>query len=333
MVNLNQAGLAGDLISPKLEELISNRLAATEALLVKTCESEIEFINQMTTHLVKAGGKRFRPLITILAATLGDANKPEVIKAAVVIELTHLATLYHDDVMDEAELRRGAASANSRFGNAAAILSGDFLFARASELVADLGPEAVRLQARTFERLVTGQLMETVGPSAGVDPVDHHIKVLAEKTGSLIATAAQFGAQYAGANPEDVAAMREYGEAIGVAFQLADDIIDLTSDSKSSGKAPGTDLLEGVPTLVTLLIKNAGYSEDRELISKLSNKVTPEMLPKLLSDIRAHRAIHEAREVAANWANRAKAAISNLSNPATKATLISICDATIHRNT
>lgn len=331
MVNLNQAGLPVDLISPKFEELISNRLAATEELLAKTCESEIEFINQMTTHLVTAGGKRFRPLITILAATLGDANKPEVIKAAVVIELTHLATLYHDDVMDEAKLRRGAPSANSRFGNAAAILSGDFLFARASELVADLGPAAVRLQAQTFERLVTGQLMETVGPTMMSDPVEHHLAVLAEKTGSLIATAAQFGAEFAGANSSDIAAMRNYGEAIGVAFQLVDDIIDLTSDSKSSGKVPGTDLLEGVPTLVPLLIKKANDPNDKELILTLSKEVTSENLPQLLVEIRGHSAIKEAHEVARKWADKAKIAIQNLSNLETKNILISMCDATVNR--
>jgi len=331
MVNLNQTGLPVDLISSELEELVSNRLAAVEELLVETCRSDIDFINQMTTHLVTAGGKRFRPLISILAATLGDINKLEVIKAAVVIELTHLATLYHDDVMDEAKLRRGAASANSRFGNAAAILSGDFLFARASELVADLGPDAVRLQAQTFERLVTGQLMETVGPAPGIDPVEHHLAVLSEKTGSLIATAAQFGAEFSGANASDIAAMRNYGEAIGVAFQLIDDIIDLTSDSKYSGKVPGTDLLEGVPTLVPLLIKRANHPADKELILALSDDVTSEMLPQLLVEIRGHRAIQDANEVARTWAEKAKIAIQNISNLETRDILVSMCDATINR--
>jgi heptaprenyl diphosphate synthase len=331
MVNLNQTGLPVDLISSELEELVSNRLAAVEELLVETCKSDIDFINQMTTHLVTAGGKRFRPLISILAATLGDINKLEVIKAAVVIELTHLATLYHDDVMDEAKLRRGAASANSRFGNAAAILSGDFLFARASELVADLGPDAVRLQAQTFERLVTGQLMETVGPAPGIDPVEHHLAVLSEKTGSLIATAAQFGAEFSGANASDIAAMRNYGEAIGVAFQLIDDIIDLTSDSKYSGKVPGTDLLEGVPTLVPLLIKRANHPADKELILALSDDVTSEMLPQLLVEIRGHRAIQDANEVARTWAEKAKIAIQNISNLETRDILVSMCDATINR--
>ncbi|MDA2975628.1 MAG: polyprenyl synthetase family protein [Actinomycetota bacterium] len=330
MMNYN-AGVPAELISPELADLVTERLTATEELLKQTCKAEIEFINEMTTHLMAAGGKRFRPLITILAATLGDASKIEVIKAAVVIELTHLATLYHDDVMDEAQLRRGAQSANARFGNAAAILTGDFLFARASELVADLGPAAVKLQAQTFERLVTGQLLETVGPADGVDAVDHHINVLAEKTGSLIATAAQFGAEFSGATESDVIAMRNFGEAIGIAFQLTDDIIDLTSVAEESGKAPGTDLLEGVPTLTTLLIQQANKTEDQELINRLRNQVTPELLPSLLNEIRTHWAIDQAKYVAIDWAERAKSAIQNISNPMTKATLVSICDATIRR--
>ncbi|MFM1905628.1 MAG: hypothetical protein RIT32_424 [Actinomycetota bacterium] len=332
MVNFNPAAMPADLISPELEELVANQLAAAEALLSKTCQSDTPFINEMTTHLVNAGGKRFRPLITILSSTLGDTTRSEVIKAAVVIELTHLATLYHDDVMDEAPLRRGTQSANDRFGNAAAILAGDFLFARASELVADLGPAAVRLQAQTFERLVTGQLLETVGPAAGVDPVAHHLHVLAEKTGSLIATAAQFGAEFAGATKSEISAMREYGEAIGIAFQLADDIIDLTSDSADSGKTPGTDLLEGVPTLTTLLIQRANQDVDAPLIELLANQVPLDQLPQVLSFIRSHDALLEAKSVAHSWAERAKSAVQDLSNPATKQTLIALCDAVIARS-
>jgi heptaprenyl diphosphate synthase len=286
----------------------------------------------MTTHLMAAGGKRFRPLITILAATLGDASKIEVIKAAVVIELTHLATLYHDDVMDEAQLRRGAQSANARFGNAAAILTGDFLFARASELVADLGPAAVKLQAQTFERLVTGQLLETVGPAGDVDAVDHHINVLAEKTGSLIATAAQFGAEFSGAAAADILAMRKFGEAIGVAFQLADDIIDLTSETSDSGKTPGTDLLEGVPTLTTLLIQQANLPTDLSLIEKLGAPIDSTELDSVLTQLRSHPALLEAKQVAISWAEVAKVSINNISNEHTKKTLIALCDAVIARS-
>jgi heptaprenyl diphosphate synthase len=331
MMNYN-AGVPAELISPELADLVTERLTATEELLKQTCKADIEFINEMTTHLMAAGGKRFRPLITILAATLGDASKIEVIKAAVVIELTHLATLYHDDVMDEAQLRRGAQSANARFGNAAAILTGDFLFARASELVADLGPAAVKLQAQTFERLVTGQLLETVGPAAGVDAVDHHINVLAEKTGSLIATAAQFGAEFSAAAAADILAMRKFGEAIGVAFQLADDIIDLTSETSDSGKTPGTDLLEGVPTLTTLLIQQANLPTDLSLIEKLGAPIDSTELDSVLTQLRSHPALLEAKQVAISWAEVAKVSINNISNEHTKKTLIALCDAVIARS-
>ncbi len=323
--------LGADLGSTELTGVIEQRLDAIEAQLLKQCHSDVPLIDDMTTHLVKAGGKRFRPLITVLSATLGDVHKPEIVKAAVVVELTHLATLYHDDVMDEATMRRGAVSVNQRFSNSQAILAGDFLFARASELVADLGPEAVRLQAQTFERLVTGQLLETAGPKADEDPVEFHLKVLAEKTGSLIATSAQFGAEFSGASKSDVLAMRNFGETIGVAFQLTDDILDLVSDAKDSGKIAGTDLLEGVPTLTTLLIKRANKTEDKELISQLESKVTTELLPSLLAEIRSNSAIAQARDEAHEWIKRAKDAAQNVSKTDTKATLISICDALINR--
>lgn len=323
--------LGADLGSTELTGVIEQRLDAIEAQLLKQCHSDVPLIDDMTTHLVKAGGKRFRPLITVLSATLGDVHKPEIVKAAVVVELTHLATLYHDDVMDEATMRRGAVSVNQRFSNSQAILAGDFLFARASELVADLGPEAVRLQAQTFERLVTGQLLETAGPKADEDPVEFHLKVLAEKTGSLIATSAQFGAEFSGASKSDVLAMRNFGETIGVAFQLTDDILDLVSDAKDSGKIAGTDLLEGVPTLTTLLIKRANKTEDKELISQLESKVTTELLPSLLAEIRSNSAIAQAIDEAHEWIKRAKDAAQNVSKTDTKATLISICDALINR--
>src|SRR5213080_3657703 len=199
-----------------------------------------------------AGGKRFRPMLALLAAQLGDPTAPEVVRAAVVCELTHLATLYHDDVMDEAAVRRGAPSANSRWTNSIAILIGDLLFARASDLLADLGPEAVRVQAQTFERLVTGQIRETVGAEPGTDPVAHYLDVLADKTGSLVATSARFGASFAGVDESLVAALTAFGEEVGVAFQISDDLLDIVSADGTSGKSPGTDLREGVATLPVL---------------------------------------------------------------------------------
>ena len=174
-------------------------------------------------------------------------------KAAVVVELTHVASLYHDDVMDEARMRRGSASANSRWGNTVAILVGDLLFARASDIVCDLGPEFVRLQARTFSRLVQGQIAETVGPerrgSARSLPPGRRRqdRLLDRDVGAVWFQDLRCGAATCSG------CMADFGEQIGVVFQLSDDIIDITSDE--TGKTPGTDLREGIPTLPTLLAR------------------------------------------------------------------------------
>src|SRR3712207_5116402 len=235
-----------------LGQSLAEGLAAVESALVEAVGSEHPFVREAAGHLMAAGGQRFRPMLALLAAQLGEARAPEVVRAAVVCELPHLATLYHDDVMDEAAVRRGAPSANSRWTNSIAILTGDLLFARASDILADLGPEAVRIQARTFERLVTGQIRETVGPQPGENRIEHYLEVLADKTGSLVATSARFGAAFAGVEPALVTALTAFGEDVGVAFQLSDDLLDIVSEEGDSGKAPGTDLREGIATLPVL---------------------------------------------------------------------------------
>jgi heptaprenyl diphosphate synthase len=236
------------LAEPALEHSVRVGLAAVETRLRDAVHQADPLADDASRHLVSAGGKRIRPLLTLLAAHLGDHTRPEIIEAAAVVELTHLATLYHDDVMDSAPMRRGAPSAHEVWGNTVAILTGDLLFARASMMVAGLGVEAVRIQAETFERLCLGQLHETIGPRPGEDPVAHYVQVLADKTGSLIATSARFGAMFAGCGRDVLDVLIRYGERVGVAFQLADDVLDLTSDGATTGKTPGTDLREGVPT-------------------------------------------------------------------------------------
>ncbi len=211
-----------------------------------------------------------------------------------VVELTHVGSLYHDDVMDEAELRRGSDSANARWGNTVAILVGDLLFARASDTVAELGPEFVHLQARTFSRLVQGQIAETVGPTDGEDPLDHYLQVVADKTGSLIATSALFGAKLSGATADEQELMAEFGEQIGVVFQLSDDIIDITSDV--TGKTPGTDLREGIPTLPTLLARKSTDPDDARLLELLDSDLhDDDALAEVLELLRRHCSIDQAR--------------------------------------
>jgi heptaprenyl diphosphate synthase len=319
-----------DVADPALSRELATGLRAVEEQMREAVKSEYGFVTEAARHLVDAGGKRFRPLLVLLAAQFGDPAAPGVVPAAVVVELTHLATLYHDDVMDEADVRRGAPSANTRWTNAVAILTGDFLFARASDVLADLGPEAVRIQARTFDRLVQGQIRETVGPEPGADPVEHHLRVIADKTGSLIATSCRFGATLAGAGEGVTEVLARFGERIGVAFQLSDDIIDIACENGVSGKTPGTDLREGVRTLPVLLaLADDGASRLRELVDgDLSGDAE---LTEALALLRAHPGFAAARAILQHYADEARAALAPLPDTSAKAALASLCDVVVAR--
>jgi heptaprenyl diphosphate synthase len=320
-------------VAPALETQLISQMSQVEALLRSHTRSEYPFVDETAHHLVAAGGKRLRPLLTLLTAQYGDSNAEGVIAAAVACEITHLATLYHDDVMDEAPLRRGVESANMRWGNTIAILTGDFLFAKSSDLLADLGPAAVRLQARTFERLVIGQIMETQGPNPSQDPLEHYLKVVADKTGSLIAASARYGGMISKAPAEITDTVTVFGEKIGVAFQLADDVIDIASESNQSGKTPGTDLREGVPTLVTLNVMRSTDSADAELKRLLSAPIEDETtVQEVLVALRNHKALDESRQQLVQVAKEARGALGPLPiNDATGA-LMSLCDAVIDRS-
>jgi heptaprenyl diphosphate synthase len=308
-------------------------MARVESLLLSHIQGDYPLVEETSRHLVAAGGKRLRPLLTLLASHYGDKNKFGVIESAVVCELTHVATLYHDDVMDEAKLRRGVESANSRWGNTVAILTGDYLFAKVSALLADIGPEAVRLQASTFERLVIGQIMETQGPRAGEDPLEHYLGVVADKTGSLIAASARFGAMVSGAPTEVKETLTVFGEKIGIAFQLADDVIDIASESHQSGKTPGTDLREGVPTLVTLNVMKSTSAADRELIELLKAPIKDEVVvAQVLNQLRTHQALEQSREQLQQIARDARIALGPLPVNDVTGALFSLCDAIIDRS-
>lgn len=319
-----------------LEADVQTGLAAVEAGLLDATKSDVPFITEAAQHLVRAGGKRFRPLLVMLASQFGDSDAPGVVPSAVVVELTHLATLYHDDVMDEAEVRRGVDSANARWGNSVALLTGDFLFARASHILSDLGPEAVRIQAEAFERLVTGQILETVGPRDGRDPVDHYMDVLSGKTGSLMAVSGRFGALMSGADERTVDVLTQYGERLGVAFQLADDVLDIASDSHESGKTPGTDLREGIATLPVLLLRAQaaadGKPDDLELVELLDGDLADDArLAEALRRLRVHPALEQARRDTIRYAEDARAALNPLPDCYAKAALAELCDLVVHR--
>ncbi|MEU2868937.1 polyprenyl synthetase family protein [Streptomyces olivoreticuli] len=319
-----------------LEADVQAGLAAVEEGLLEATKSDVPFITEAAQHLVRAGGKRFRPLLVMLAAQFGDPHAPGIVPSAVVVELTHLATLYHDDVMDEADVRRGVDSANARWGNSVAVLTGDFLFSRASYILADLGPEAVRIQAEAFERLVTGQILETAGPRDGRDPIEHYLDVMAGKTGSLIAVSTRYGAMMSGADERTVDILTHYGERLGIAFQLADDVLDIASDSHESGKTPGTDLREGIPTLPVLHLRAqaaaTGSADDLQLCELLDGDLTDDALhAEALRRLRAHPALEQARRDTVRYAQEARAILSPLPECFAKAAMENLCDAVVHR--
>ncbi|GLW08839.1 geranylgeranyl pyrophosphate synthase [Microtetraspora sp. NBRC 13810] len=319
-------------VDERLTEDVTAGLASVEKLLRSSVESEDSFITEASRHLIEAGGKRFRAMLVLLAAQFGDADAPGVVPGAVVIELTHLATLYHDDVMDDARVRRGSPSANARWDNTVAILTGDYLFAQASEILADLGAEVIRIQAQTFSSLVRGQIRETIGPRQGEDAITHYLQVLADKTGSLIATSGRFGSLLAGAPTDVVDRVSRACEAIGIAWQLGDDLLDVASSSGESGKTPGTDLREGVRTLPVLHVLASSAPQDERLRELLAGPVAEEDLAEALHLLRAHPAMKQAREELMRWTDRARHDLAGLPDIPARSAFLALCDYVVARS-
>ncbi len=290
-------------------------------------------------YLYEAGGKRVRPMLAMLTAQLGRGATKDVVDVAVALEMTHLGSLYHDDVMDGADVRRGVPSAHAVWGNSVAILTGDLLFSRASQIMARNGDRAIRLQSDTFERLVLGQMHETVGVAEGDDPVAFYLQVLADKTGSLIAAAAQAGVIFSGAPEKYEEPIHTFGEKAGVAFQLLDDVIDLSADPDETGKVPGTDLRAGVPTMPFLLLGQREDAQARDLrariddgISAIEDGADPAILDDALAQLRDHDATAETLRLAREWSKDAVAALAPLPRGAVREALTRFADAVADRS-
>lgn len=328
----------------ELQERIEAGLARIEELLHREVAYAEEIAAATTSYLLRAGGKRVRPMLTILTSQFGsDPGGEDVLIAGAAVEITHLASLYHDDVMDEADLRRGVTAAHLNWGNSIAILAGDLLFARSSLLFTGLGQRCIELQSRTFERLVLGQMRETVGPREGEDRAEHYIRVLADKTGSLISAAAQFGAICGGAPESYVPAFAAYGEAVGVAFQIIDDVIDLSPRSETTGKLPGTDIRAGVETLPVMRLEQraAADGEAAQLLELIRTRVAGsepggqgerDEAGEIIGRLREHPVTEETRREASAWADRAIEAIAPLPDGAPKRALVRFAREIIERD-
>ena len=295
-----------------LEADIRARLDQVEEALRKVLkEADSELLAVTSNYLLAAGGKRFRPMLALLSGYFGDPTDPRLIPACVALELVHVATLYHDDVIDEAESRHGVAAANVRWDNTVAILTGDYLFARASEVGADLGPDVCRILAQTIAVLCDGQIRE-VDASGRLDQTEaNYLEVIRRKTGALIATSCRLGGLMSDARPEAVDVLGAFGESLGLAFQLSDDIMDLTSTQLELGKEPGVDIKEGVYTLPVLHALRT--SSDREELARiLAAGANGELLDRALAIVVDGGAIEHARAAVRDEVGRAVALVERL---------------------
>lgn len=327
----------------ELANAVDDGLAQVEDGLHREMHFADNLADVTARYLLEAGGKRVRPMLTLLAAQLGGGTNADVVQAAEAVEITHLASLYHDDVMDDSQMRRGVPSAQFVWGNSVAVLTGDLLFARASKLVSALGERAIQLQADTFERLCLGQLHETIGPQNDEDPIEHYIRVLQDKTGSLIAVAAQMGVVFSNAPTEYEQPVVVFGEKIGVAFQLIDDVIDLSSQGVAeTGKTPGNDLRAGVATLPVLRLRERASTDpeaaallarlERDVIGSAEDgEVTPQAMDAIAA-LREHDVTRQTLEEAHRWAREAVEALAPLPDGPVKKALVRFADTIVERS-
>jgi len=325
--------------SRRLLRTVEAGLERVEANLAAELKVTDALADATSRYLYEAGGKRVRPMLALLTAQLGEGVNAGVVDAATALELTHLGSLYHDDVMDGAEVRRGVPSAHAVWGNNVAILTGDLLFSRASQIMARNGDRAIALQADTFERLVLGQMHETVGAGDDDDPVAFYLQVLSDKTGSLIAAAAQAGVIFSRGPKEYEEPILVFGEKAGVAFQLLDDVIDLSADPDETGKVPGTDLRAGVPTMPYLLLGRRTDAASAELraridagVALIADGADPAVLDGPLTELRDHDATDATLHLAHEWSLDAIAALAPLPDGAVREALTRFAQAVADRS-
>ena len=298
MVNLAEA-----LNLPRLDQ----DLTLVEGALRRAVTAEDPFLTEVAGHLVEAGGKRLRPALTLAAALTGVPEVTEaVVMGGVAVELVHLGSLYHDDVMDEATMRRGVVSVNARWGNLVAILAGDFLLARASEIAAGLGTEVAELLAATISRLCEGQIGELQSVFTVDRSEESYLAAIAGKTATLMGTACRVGGLTADLPREEIEALTASGRCFGMVFQIVDDILDVVGTDEELGKPSGHDLEEGVytlPVIRALAVPDAG----EDLRALLGGRIDPPEREKARAIVRASGGVEAAAEVARRFADQAVA--------------------------
>jgi heptaprenyl diphosphate synthase len=295
---------------------LADDLERLEGCLRRSVAVEDPFLEEVAGHLLGAGGKRIRPILTLAAAHRAGPATERVLLGGVAVELVHVASLYHDDVMDEATTRRNVPSVNARWGNVVAVVVGDFLLARAAGIAADLGTDVAGLLARTLARMCEGQVLEASAAFDTHRSPESYLTAIAGKTASLMSTACQIGAMCSGADATVVAAMGALGEAIGMVFQIRDDVLDLAgTPSELGGKEPGRDIAEGVYTLPVLFAMEEADAGP-ELAALLGGPVGPAELERVRALVLGSSALRRSLEVARRYGAEARAAAASLGDDA-----------------
>ena len=311
---------------PSLEREVRARLDDVEVALEKAVRADSDMLAETSQYLLKAGGTRFRPMLVLLAGYFGDARDPRLVPGSVSIELVHQATLYHDDVIDEAVARHGVQAANVRWTNTVAILTGDYLFARASEISTDLGTDICALLARTIATLCDGQIREVEAAGRLDQTEGAYMEIIRRKTGTLIATSCRLGGMLSDAPVDSLDVLEEFGEALGLAFQLSDDIMDLVASERELGKEPGQDLREGVFTLPVLHALGSGAHGDelRELLS--SGRAEEAGLPRALEIVRSPENLAHSRAAVVAEVDRARELAGRLPEGTARTALVQLAE-------
>ena len=288
-----------------------DNLEKLEKRLFEVTISEDTYLTEISQYLMEAGGKRFRPIISLLAGELGTENKDKVIDAGISVELIHLGSLYHDDVIDEATTRRGVESTNRKWNATLAILAGDYLLARSSELAADnLGLESVKLLASTYAELVVGQTKEVQFSFDTKHGTDDYLEVISGKTASLIRTSAKLGAMASNSSPELIESISSWAWHSGIIFQITDDILDLNSDTETLGKPAGNDILEGTYTLPVLLALEKDRIKIEDILHQVKNSEIE--LVEVLQEFNNDEIVEESNKFVNHHFKQSNEAIKNI---------------------
>jgi heptaprenyl diphosphate synthase len=302
------------------EWLVHDLLRVEDLLIATASESVYPLVQEASTHLIKAGGKRLRPALVLVTSRAGETGRVETDLAAAAVELLHLASLYHDDVIDETKMRRGAPSVHTRWSNEVAILAGDFLFASGSLLGARAGAEAPAILARALADVCEGQIAETERVGDPNRSASQYVETIKRKTAALFRAAVELGAVTSGADPIVRERVIDFGENLGLAFQMVDDLLDFVGDPRVTGKTPGTDLREGVFTLPVLIASQRDPAVAAEL--EPGKRELGRVLPMLEST----GALDETFEQARYYVDQASDALSQLPDSEWRSVLGTISD-------